>query len=135
MLNCYSFPGGAPCADQAPYLLRAPESCDCHPRVINALTEMNVKRKAASSISAAVASPSAPKKLKQGSLTAFFGAPSASKSLHTSPKIAFDKSAWIKTLTPPQRDLLQSPSFHVVWTDCKAGNREFGRQLAGCAER
>jgi len=68
---------------------------------------MNVKRKAASSISAAVGSPSAPKKLKQGSLTAFFGAPPGSKNLSTSPKIVFDKGAWINTLTPPQRELLK----------------------------
>jgi len=68
---------------------------------------MNVKRKATSSISAAVGSPSAPKRLKQGSLTTFFGPPPGSKTLSTSAKIAFDKGAWIDTLTPPQRELLK----------------------------
>jgi hypothetical protein len=67
---------------------------------------MNVKRKATSSISAAV-SPSAPKKLKQGSLTTFFGAPSVSKDIHTSSKTRFDKEGWIKGLTATQKDLLK----------------------------
>jgi len=106
----------APCADQAPLFLTdsgAPLCGDCPSTRHRARNEMNVKRKAASSISAAVASPSA-KKLKQGSLTAFFGAPATSKSLHMSPKISFDKSAWIDTLTPPQRELLKFASLHIV---------------------
>jgi len=68
---------------------------------------MNVKRKATSSLSAAVTSPSAPKKLKQGSLTAFFGSPTGSKDLHTAPKVRFDKDAWITSLTPTQKELLK----------------------------
>jgi hypothetical protein len=64
-------------------------------------TSANVKRKATSSISGAV-SPSAPKKLKQGSLAAFFGSPSGGAS-----KVHFDKEAWVKSLTPPQKELLK----------------------------
>jgi hypothetical protein len=67
---------------------------------------MNVKRKATSSLSAAV-SPTASKKLKQGSLTAFFGAPTVNKDIHTSSKPRFDKEGWIKGLTPSQKDLLK----------------------------
>jgi hypothetical protein len=66
---------------------------------------MSAKRKATSSISAAVSS-STPKKLKQGSLTAFFGAPKANN-LHTAAKPRFDKEAWINGLTAPQRELLK----------------------------
>jgi hypothetical protein len=66
-----------------------------------------MKRKATSTLSAAVSSsPSAPKKLKQGSLTAFFGSQSGSN-VHTAPKVRFDKEAWIKGLTPPQKQLLK----------------------------
>jgi len=68
---------------------------------------MNVKRKATSSLSAAVTSPPAPKKLKQGSLTSFFGAPTGSKDLHTAPKIRFDKNSWISSLTASQKELLK----------------------------
>jgi len=64
---------------------------------------MNVKRKA---ISTAV-SPASNKKLKQGSLAAFFGAPSVTKDLHTGAKIRFDKQAWINSLTPSQKELLK----------------------------
>src|SRR5271154_3049014 len=73
---------------------------------------MNVKRKATSSLSAAVTSPSAPKKLKQGSLTAFFGSPTGSKDLHTAPKVRFDKEAWITSLTPTQKELLKYLVLH-----------------------
>jgi hypothetical protein len=74
---------------------------------------MNAKRKAVSSISAAAASPSAPKKLKQGSLATFFGAPSTSR---TSPKAVFDKAAWINTLTPLQQELLKyGPPSNIAW--------------------
>ena len=75
---------------------------------------MNVKRKATSSLSSAVTSPSAPKKLKQGSLTAFFGAPAGN--LHTAAKIKFDKDAWIKGLSPAHRELLKY-SVRTVLTD------------------
>jgi uracil-DNA glycosylase len=67
---------------------------------------MNVKRKATSSLATAVASPTA-KKLKQDSLTAFFGAPKVNKDIHTAPKIAFDKTAWLKTLSSSQKELLK----------------------------
>ena len=72
---------------------------------------MNVKRKATSSISAAVSSPSAPKKLRQGSLTSFFAAP-AGHNLHTGPKVRFDKDAWVNGLTPPQKELLKYEPCH-----------------------
>jgi hypothetical protein len=72
----------------------------------NTFQRMNVKRKATSSITAAVTSPTT-KRLKQDSLTAFFGAPKVSKDVHTAPKVSFDKAAWIKTLTSSQRDLLR----------------------------
>jgi len=75
---------------------------------------MNVKRKATASFSATAATPSAPKKLKQGSLTAFFGPPSGSKNTQTSLKRRFDKAAWIDGLTPPQRDLLRYASI-ITW--------------------
>jgi hypothetical protein len=68
---------------------------------------MNAKRKATSSLSAAVTSPSAPKKLKQGSLTSFFGAPSVNRDVHTAAKPRFDKKAWISGLTDPQKELLK----------------------------
>ena len=68
---------------------------------------MNAKRKATSSLSAAVTSSSAPKKLKQGSLTAFFGSPSGNKDLHTAAKVRFDKQAWINSLTPSLKELLK----------------------------
>jgi len=67
---------------------------------------MFAKRKATSSLSSAV-SPSAPKKLKQGSLTAFFGSPAGGKDIHTGPKVRFDKEAWVKGLTAPQKELLK----------------------------
>ena len=67
---------------------------------------MNVKRKATTSLANAVTSPTA-KKLKQGSLTTFFGAPKGSKDVHTAPKPSFDKQAWINSLTPSQKELLK----------------------------
>ena len=83
---------------------------------------MNVKRKATSSLSAAVTSPSAPKKLKQGSLTAFFGSPSGSKDLHTAPKVRFDKDAWITSLTPTQKELLKYLVLHTATINSQTGD-------------
>jgi uracil-DNA glycosylase len=77
---------------------------------------MNAKRKATSSLSAAVTSPSAPKKLKQGSLTAFFGAPSVSRSVQTAAKSRFDKKAWISELTEPQKELLKYTDLAAILT-------------------
>ena len=84
---------------------------------------MNVKRKATSSLSAAVTSPSAPKKLKQGSLTAFFGSPAGSKDLHTAPKLRFDKDAWITSLTSTQKELLKYRSWMAI-INSQTGDRD-----------
>jgi hypothetical protein len=70
-------------------------------------SSMNMKRKATSSLSAAVTFPSAPKKLKQGSLTAFFGSPTLNKDVHTTARSRFDKKAWVSGLTEPQKNLLK----------------------------
>jgi uracil-DNA glycosylase len=76
---------------------------------------MNVKRKATSTISSALTSPPDPKKLKQGSLTAFFGAPK--HTVHTASKANFDKQAWINSLTPSQKELLklEIETLHESW--------------------
>jgi hypothetical protein len=63
---------------------------------------MDAKRKAASSIT-----DGAVKKLKQGSLTSFFGAPTASKNLHTGANARFDKQSWINGLNPEHKELLK----------------------------
>ena len=66
---------------------------------------MDLKRKATSTLAAVTSSPSS-KKLKQGSLTSFFGSPKSS-GVHTAAIPRFDKEAWIKGLTPSQKDLLK----------------------------
>jgi uracil-DNA glycosylase len=72
---------------------------------------MSLKRKAAE-----IATAEAKKPKANGSITAFFGAPKPSgASASAAPK--FNKDAWVKTLTPEQKELLklEIDTLHESW--------------------